>query len=97
VLSSQNLQSRCCGICLARNVEIATGCKAPSLFGKNPKFDPDLIRSHLKNRILGQGQGGADFQPAGIHKYVEELKRGANTEIGPKDIFEIASGVYPQL
>jgi hypothetical protein len=48
-------------------------------------------RSHLKNRILAQGQGGAEFQPAGILKYVEELKRGPNTEIGKKDFFEIAS------
>jgi hypothetical protein len=34
---------------------------------------------------------GAEFQPAGILKYVEELERGPNTEIGPKDFFEIAS------
>jgi len=39
---------------------------------------------------LVQGQGGADVQPAGILKYSEELKRGPNTEIGPKDFFEIA-------
>ena len=31
-------------------------------------------RSHLKNRILVQDQGGADVQPAGILKYSEELK-----------------------
>ena len=31
------------------------------------------------------------MQPAGILKYVEDLKRGPNTEIGPKDFFEIAS------
>jgi hypothetical protein len=49
------------------------------------------IRSHLKNRILVQGQGGTEVQPAGILKYSEELKRGPNTEIGPKDFFEIAS------
>jgi hypothetical protein len=48
-------------------------------------------RSHLKNRILVQDQGGAEVQPAGILKYSEELKRGPNTEIGPKDFFEIAS------
>jgi hypothetical protein len=47
--------------------------------------------SHLKNRILVQDQGGAEIQPAGILKYSEELKRGPNTEIGPKDFFEIAS------
>jgi hypothetical protein len=50
-----------------------------------------LIRSHLKKRILAQGQGGTEFQPAGILKYVEDLKRGPNTEIGQKDFFEIAS------
>jgi hypothetical protein len=48
-------------------------------------------RSYLKNRILVQGQGGPEFQPAGILKYVEDLKRGPNAEIGPIDIFEIAS------
>jgi hypothetical protein len=47
-------------------------------------------RSHLKKRILAQGQGGTEFQPAGILKYFEDLKRGLNTEIGQKDFFEIA-------
>ena len=51
----------------------------------------DVIRSHLKKRILAQGQGGTEFQPAGILKYVEDLKLGPNTEIGQKDFFEIAS------
>ncbi len=37
-----------------------------------------------------QNQGGDEFQPAGILKYVEDLKRVPNTEIGPKDYFEIA-------
>ena len=50
-----------------------------------------MHRSCLKNRILVQDQGGAKVQPAGILKYSEELKRGPNTEIGPKDIFEMAS------
>jgi hypothetical protein len=40
---------------------------------------------------LAQGQGGTEFQPAGILKYVEDLKRSPNTEIGTKDFFEIAS------
>jgi hypothetical protein len=40
---------------------------------------------------LAQGQGRTEFQPAGILKYVEDLKRGPNTEIGEKDFFEIAS------
>ena len=50
-----------------------------------------IIRSHLKKEILVQGQGGTKLQPAGILKYVEDLKRGPNAEIGPKDFFEIAS------
>jgi hypothetical protein len=52
-----------------------------------------MYRSRLKNRILVQYQGGAKLQPAGILKYSEELKRRPNTEIGPKDIFEIVSNV----
>ena len=47
-------------------------------------------KSHLKNRILVQDQGGAEFQPAGILKYFEELRRGPNIEIEPKNFFEIA-------
>ncbi len=31
----------------------------------------------------------AEFQPAGILLYSEELKQGCNTEMGPKDYFEI--------
>jgi outer membrane lipoprotein len=50
-------------------------------------------RSYLKNRILAQGQGGTEFQSAGILKYVEELERGPNTEIGRKDLFEMASNI----
>jgi hypothetical protein len=65
------------------------GITTPSTFLK--ACDLGKTRSHLKNRILVQGQGGAEFQPAGILKYVEDLKRGPNAEIGPKDIFEIAS------
>ena len=57
------------------------------------KIHPFYIRSYLKNRILVQGQGGAEVQPAGILKYSELLKRGSKTEIGTKDIFEIASNV----
>ena len=34
--------------------------------------------------MLAQGQGGTGFQPAGILKYVEDLKPGPNTEIGPR-------------
>jgi len=41
-------------------------------------------------RSAGQERGTA-LQPAGILKYVEDLHRGPNKEIGPKDFFEIAS------
>jgi drug/metabolite transporter (DMT)-like permease len=51
-------------------------------------------RSHLKKRILVQDQGGAEPQPAGILKYVEDLRRGPNAEVGPKDFFEIASNTF---
>jgi hypothetical protein len=48
---------------------------------------------------LAQGRGGAEFQTGGILEYFEDLKRGTNKEIGPKDIFEIAysqhSGITP--
>jgi hypothetical protein len=50
-----------------------------------------VSRSHLKNRILVQVQGGIEFQPADILKYFEELEFGPNTEIGTKDLFEMAS------
>jgi len=48
-------------------------------------------RTHLKNRILVQDRGGAGFQTAGILLYVEDLKRGTNKDIGPKDIFKMGS------
>jgi hypothetical protein len=51
----------------------------------------NVNRSHLKNKILVQSQGGLKIQPAGIPKYFEDLKREHNTEFGPKDIFEIVS------
>jgi hypothetical protein len=51
----------------------------------------EITRSHLKKRILVKYRGEAEFQPAGIHQYFEDLKRGTNKEIGPKDFFEIAS------
>jgi hypothetical protein len=49
-----------------------------------------MTRSHFKKRNLFKDQGGPEFQPAGILKYVEDLKEGANTEFGPKDYFEMA-------
>jgi hypothetical protein len=40
---------------------------------------------------LVQDRGGAEFQTGGILLYVEDLKRGTNKEVGPKDIFEMGS------
>jgi len=50
-----------------------------------------VIRSHLKNRILFQDRGWVEFQTGGIRSYVEDLKLGTNKDIGPKDIFEMTS------
>jgi DNA helicase-2/ATP-dependent DNA helicase PcrA len=63
--------------------------KAPP--DKDRPAPADFYRSHLKNRILVQDRGGAEFRTAGILEYVEDLKRGANKDIGIKDIFEMAS------
>ena len=41
--------------------------------------------------IFGRDQGEAEDQPAGILKYVEDLRRGLNADIGRKDFFEMAS------
>jgi hypothetical protein len=46
-------------------------------------------RSYLKIRIFGRDQGEAENQSAGILKYVEDLIRGLNTDIGRKDFFEM--------
>jgi tetratricopeptide (TPR) repeat protein len=48
-------------------------------------------RSYLKIRIFGRDPGAAEDQPTGILKYVEDLRRGLNTDIGRKDFFEMAS------
>jgi hypothetical protein len=56
----------------------------------SPAHDPP-IRTHLKDRILVQDRGGAEFKTGGILLYVEDLKRGINKDIGPKDIFEMGS------
>ncbi len=53
-------------------------------------------RTYLKNKILVQDCGGAEFKTAGILLYVEDLKRSTNpAEKGgrPKDIFEIGSNL----
>ena len=57
---------------------------------KNHANPVQTLITYLKIKILVQNQGGAKFQPAGILKYVEDLKRGSNAEVGPKDYFEIA-------
>ena len=41
-------------------------------------------------------RGGAEFQPGGIHPYFEDLKQVTNKDIGPKNIFEIASKKKPR-
>jgi hypothetical protein len=38
-------------------------------------------------------KAGPRFNPQAYFKYSEELKRGPNTEIGPKDFYEMASNV----
>ena len=40
-------------------------------------------------------KGGGEFQPAGLRKQVEGLKREPNAGIEPKDIFEIAYKFIP--
>jgi hypothetical protein len=64
---------------------------------------PSPDRSHLKKRILVQYQGGREVYTdgvavtaiAGIHQYFEDLNRAPNTEIEPKDFFEVASNKKP--
>ena len=45
------------------------------------------IRSCLIKQILVQDVGGPGFQTADICRYVEDLKPGPNTQLGPKDFF----------
>jgi len=40
---------------------------------------------------LVQDRGGAEFKTAGNLLVVEDLKRGTNKDIEPKDIFEMGS------
>jgi hypothetical protein len=40
---------------------------------------------------LVQDRGGAELYTASILLYVEDLKRGTNKGIGPKDLFEMDS------
>jgi len=48
------------------------------------------MTSHLKIKILGQDQGGVEFQYADILQYFEDLELGSNADVGPKDYFETA-------
>jgi len=40
-----------------------------------------------------KNRGRAAFLTGGILEYFEDLKRGTNKEIGPKDFFEITSNI----
>jgi len=66
-------------------------------FGQNECHYLTKLRSHLKIRIFvrdllprsaGQEREAKD-QPAGILRYVEDLRRGLNADIGRKDFFEM--------
>jgi hypothetical protein len=50
---------------------------------------------HLKNRILVQDRGGTELSSGGILLYVEDLKRGTNKDIGPKDILRCVLVAFP--
>jgi len=56
-----------------------------------------FTRTNFKNRILVQDRGGAEFQTAGNLLVVEDLKRGTNKDMGPKDIFEIGSNAEQEV
>ena len=64
-----------------------------SALGSN--FNPRNTTSYLKIKILGQNQGGFDFQTADILKYFEDLEIESNAEFGPKDYFEMACTCIP--
>ena len=57
-----------------------------SLKGRTSEY-----RSYLKIRIFGRDQDETENQPTGILRYVEDLRRGLNADIGQKDFFEMAS------
>jgi len=58
---------------------------------KSHIFGFDIPESYLKIRIFGRNQDEAENQPTGILKYVEDLIRGLNADIGRKDFFEMIS------
>jgi hypothetical protein len=47
-----------------------------------PSFNPPRLLTGFSTRIL---------------KYVEDLKRGFNADVGPKDYFEIASNIRERI
>jgi hypothetical protein len=49
-----------------------------------------INKSYLKIRIFGRDQDKTEDQPAGILKYVEDLRRRLNADIGRKELFEMA-------
>ena len=68
-----------------------TGCRGDSGPLSSNKWVFPTNRSHLKIRIFVRDQGEAEDQPAGILKYVEDLRRKLNADIGRKDFVEMAS------
>jgi len=61
----------------------------------------NLLEAVSKTGFWFKVKAGSSFNPprllAGSSKYVEDLKREPNADIGPKDIFEIASNLDPSL
>jgi len=45
---------------------------------------------------LVQDRSGVELHTGGILLYVEDLKRGTNKDIEPKDIFELGSNLLTQ-
>jgi hypothetical protein len=76
--------------CIIQDEIISDGYSQP-LVWRERSF---LNRSHLKIRIFGRDQGETEDQSAGILKYVEDLSRELNADIGQKDFFEIAYRVF---
>jgi hypothetical protein len=62
-----------------------------NMIGSVLPIHDNSIGSDLKIRIFGRDQDEAEDQPAGILKYVEDLIRGLNADIGRKDFFEMVS------
>ena len=57
---------------------------------KKPSQNKDFGSRSRRIRVLIRPEN-ITGSPTGILKYVEDLKRGSNAEVGPKDYFEIAS------